>query len=130
MYRGELMGTFDPYECHGGGTPDAVAMKRRPDCGSCHARGRIYLDAQGMPRLSLSVHYANAGRKPGIWDMAGKQEPEGIVFAKPKFRLVYADGELRGNFRGRMNAKIRLIPKQDDRQQSAGAISKGAKAQP
>ena len=125
----ELTGTFDPYECHDEKTPDAGVLKPRPDCGSCHARGRVYRDAQGMPRLFLSVRYEGAESKPRDWDMPGKQEPEGIVFGKPKFRLVYSHGQLRGTFRGRMNAKIRLIPRQDDREQPARAAGRDAPAQ-
>ena len=69
----------------------------------------------------MSVRYASSQSKPGDWDMAGKQEPEGIVFTKPKFRLVYSQDELRGDFRGRMNAKIRLAPEQGDRQHTVPA---------
>lgn len=69
----------------------------------------------------MSVRYASSQSKPGDWDMAGKQEPEGIVFTKPKFRLFYSQDELRGDFRGRMNAKIRLAPEQGDRQHTVPA---------
>ena len=112
--RVKLVGTFDPYEARDGSNPDTVVMKPRPNCGSCHAQGMVYRDAQGLPRLSLSVHYDRAEKKPSDWDLAGKQEPEGIVFTKPKFRLVYSQGALRGDFRGRMNATIQLkqaVPK-------------------
>ena len=114
--RVELTGTFDPYECHDEDDPDAVVLKPRPDCGSCHARGTVYRDEQGLPRLELSVSYPSGEGEPWEWDLAGKREPEGLVFTKPKFRLVYARGEIRGDFRGKMNADIRLSPKPDERQ--------------
>ena len=109
----ELTGTFDPYQCHDEQASHAVVLKERPDCGSCHAWGTVYHDPPGMPRLSMSVRYLDAERAPAEWDMAGEQGPEGIVFTKPKFRLVYSQGHIRGNFQGRMAAKIRLGPPQD-----------------
>ena len=112
--RVELTGEFDPYECHDDkAEEDKVVMKSRPDCGSCHAEAVVYRDDQGLSRLSLSVHYGGENSKPGEWDLAGEPGPEGIVFSKPKFRLVYAKGELHGDFKGKMNAKIRLTPKDD-----------------
>ena len=114
-----LSGTFDPFECHDEEIKDAIVLKPRPDCGACHARGTVYHDPQGIPRLILSVKYAGAEKPINVWNMTGKQEPEGIVFAKPKFRLVYREGEIKGSFEGTMKAAISLRPEQDDGRQPA-----------
>ncbi|MCX7827328.1 MAG: hypothetical protein N2689_17495 [Verrucomicrobiae bacterium] len=102
----KLTGIFDPFERQDTNVTHAVVMKPIPKCGECHARAVLSQDGPS-PRLELFVAH---GRTTNSWVIAGRPKDRQIVFEKPKFRLAYAEGRLRGTYEGRMRARIELKP--------------------
>lgn len=102
----KLTGIFDPYECRDSSVTNAVVMKAQPKCGECHAWAVLTPSAQSS-RLELWVAH---GRTTNSWVFTGRSQDGRIVFEKPKFHLIYSDGCLKGEHKGRMNAHIELKP--------------------
>jgi hypothetical protein len=100
----KLAGIFDPYECRDTNVTTAVVMKTMPKCGECHASA-VLTPGGEAPQLKLTVAH---GRTTNSWVFTGQPKDGQIVFEKPKFRLIYADGCLKGEYKGKMNAHIAL----------------------
>ncbi|MCX7887175.1 MAG: hypothetical protein N3B01_08010 [Verrucomicrobiae bacterium] len=96
----ELRGIFDPYECQDTSVTNRVVMKPAPKCRECHAWGAITGD-----RLELNVAH---GKTTNSWTITGQFRNGQMVFEKPGFYMIYADGVLKGEYKGRMNARIEL----------------------
>jgi hypothetical protein len=96
----KLTGIFDPYEVQDKSVTNAVVMKAQPKCGECHAWGVI----KGST-LELSVAH---GKKTNSWVIVGQSKGGQMVFEKPKFHMTYTDGQLKGEYKGKMNAHIAL----------------------
>jgi hypothetical protein len=103
----KLTGLFDPYECHDTNITTAVVMKPQPKCGQCHAWAVLSQNGPA-PRLELFVAH---GRTTNSWVIVGQPKDRQIVFEKPKLRLTYSDGSLKGAYEGRMRARIELKTK-------------------
>ena len=102
----KLAGIFDPYECRDTNVTTAIVMKPQPKCGECHAWAVLTPNARA-PRLELWVAH---GRTTNTWVFTGRPKDGQIVFEKPKFHLIYSDGCLKGEHKGKMNAHIELKP--------------------
>ncbi|MBM3861818.1 MAG: hypothetical protein FJ395_19515 [Verrucomicrobia bacterium] len=96
----KLTGVFDPYEAQDKSVTNAVVMKAQPKCGECHAWGVINGNS-----LDLKVAH---GKKTNSWVIAGQPKGGQMVFEKPKFHMTYSDGQLKGEYKGKMNAHIAL----------------------
>lgn len=96
----KLTGIFDPYEAQDKSVTNAVVMKPLPKCGECHAWGVI-----SGTKLDLTVVH---GKKTNSWVIAGQSKGGQMVFEKPKFHMTYSDGQLKGEYKGKMNAHIAL----------------------
>ncbi|GEM_PF-3013986 len=96
----KLAGVFDPYEAQDKSVTNAVVMKAQPKCGECHAWGVIKGNT-----LELKVAH---GKKTNTWSVAGEPKGGQIIFEKPKFQMTYSDGQLKGEYKGKMNAHVSL----------------------
>lgn len=96
----KLTGVFDPYECQDKKATNTVVMKAAPKCGECHAWGVIKGNT-----LDLKVAH---GKTTNSWVIAGQLKDGQMIFEKPKFHMTYADGVLKGEYKGKMNARIEL----------------------
>jgi len=96
----KLTGIFDPYESQDKSVTNAVVMKAQPKCGECHAWGVI----KGTT-LELKVAH---GKTTNSWTFTGQLKDGKMIFEKPKFHMIYSDGQLKGEHKGKMNAHIAL----------------------
>jgi hypothetical protein len=102
-------GTFDPYEVYVKTVKGKRVFKARPDCRTCHARASISRTTGKEPRLRLHL-VVEHGKKTASWTLLGTTTPKGVVFAKKKLTVTYANNALSGTFNGRMRARISLQP--------------------